>query len=491
MSRNKIAKGSLIMVAKRWTVRLLSVVSTVILARWLEPKEFGLLALALSFSMLFEVLAEFNFDFALIRTQDVSDNHYHTAWTLNVLGNSVIALALGLAAPLLAELAQTERATLVLQVIALCFFFDGLQNIGMVQWRRQLSFSQEFQLEFWRKVLEVSTALTWAYFSPSVWALVAGMAMGRFSGVALSYWLHPFRPRFCLLHWRELWGFSGWAVAYNFVNRMAYRVDHFLMARLSNLTAVGFYSNAQMLAMLPTQEIVWPVTRALYPGFSSMLNDLSRLRSAYLNALGGLLALSMPLAIGMAFCAQSVVRILLGEQWLEATPLVRGLAIAQVVVLSASSAVPLLLALGKVRGLFYRSLFLLMYRSSFFYLALSWYGVNGVVWAVFASVLITTQWDNFMVMRALQLSLKQYLEQLWRPILSVLCMSAVLWQFLPELSGPTVLDAFQHILLAAVLGAPVYLLVLLTSWHVAGRPDGLEKLTLAWLTARLSPQSNG
>ena len=475
------------MIAKRWTVRLLSVFSTVILARLLEPSEFGLLALALSFSILFEVLAEFNFDFALIRTTELTDEHYHTAWTLNVIGNSVIALALGLSAPLLAEFAQVERATAVLQVIALCFFFDGLQNIGMVQWRRQLSFSQEFHLEFWRKVLEVGTALIWAFVSPTVWALVAGMAVGRFSGVALSYLLHPFRPRFCLQHWRELWGFSGWAVAYNFVNRMAYRVDHFLIARFSNLTSVGFYSNAQMLAMLPTQEIVWPVTRALYPGFSSMLQDKARLRAAYLNALGGLLALAMPLAVGMAFCARSVVRVLLGEQWLDATPLVQGLAIAQIVVLSAASAVPLLLALGKIRGLFFRSVFLVGYRATFFYLALTWLGVEGVVWAVLASVLITTQWDNFMVMRALELPYRRYFQQLWRPLLAVSLMALVLWQWLPTLAeDASVVEALLHLLLAAVLGGPVYLATLLLSWRWAGKPDGLEKLALGWLKTRLS-----
>ena len=474
------------MVLKRWTVRLLSVVSTVILARWLSPDEFGLLALALSFSALFEVLAEFNFDFALIRTTEITDDHYHTAWTLNVLGNSFIALALGLSAPFFAELARTESATLVLQVIALCFFFDGLQNIGMVQWRKQLSFSQEFHMEFWRKVLEVGTALAWAWFSPTVWALIAGMAVGRVSGLALSYWLHPFRPHFCLTHWRELWSFSGWAVAFNFVTRMAYRADHFLIARMTNLTSVGFYSNAQMLSMLPTQEIVWPVTRALYPGFSSMLDDTPRLRNAYLNSLGGLLALSMPLAVGMAFTAHSVVRVLLGEQWLEATSLVTGLAIAQIVVLSASSAVPLLLALGKIRGLFIRSVFLLVYRVAFFYLALQWFGLEGTVWAVFASVLITTQWDNVMVLRALDIRWRKYGAQLFRPLLSIAVMSVALFYALPEPSDGSVVAALIHLLTAAVIGAPVYLICLLGSWHLLGKPEGLERISVQWVQGRLA-----
>ena len=485
MTGKKIAVGSAIMVAKRWAVRLLSLISTMILARLLLPADFGLLALALSFSMLFEVLAEFNFDLALIRKKDVDDSHYHTAWTLNVIGNSAIAVALALAAPLFASFAKAPEATVVLQVIALCFFFDGLQNIGMVAWRRELQFSQEFHLEFWRKLLEVAVAVSWAWYSPSVWALVAGMIAGRFAGLLLSYWLHPFRPRFSLLHWRELAGFSGWAMGFNFAVKIAQRTDHFLISRMQGLTSVGFYSNAQMLASLPTVELVMPISRALFPGFSAMLHEPERLRDTYLQALNGLLLLALPMAVGLVFIADAAVWLLLGQQWLSTIGLVQALALAQVVALSAASSVPLLMALGQMRGLFLRALAMIVYRPLLMYYALSWQGLDGAPWAVFIAMLIQVAVDSWLIRRALHFSLLEWLRRTWRPYLAVAVMALALHFLLPQHPLSSIGDAIGRVLLALLIAIPSYLLAVFLLWRLTGRPAGLEQMALDLLRRRL------
>lgn len=491
MTGKKIAIGSAIMVAKRWSVRLLSLVSTMILARMLLPAEFGLLALALSFSMLFEVLAEFNFDLALIRKTELDDNHYHTAWTLNVLGNTTIALALAAAAPLLAALAKAPDATLVLQVIALCFFFDGLHNIGMVAWRRQLTFSKEFHLEFWRKLLEVAVAVGWAWYSPTVWALVAGMVAGRFSGLLLSYLLHPFRPRFCLQHWRELAGFSGWAMAFNLAMTIAQRTDHFIISRVQGLTGVGLYSNAQMLAALPTVELVMPISRALFPGFSSMLHEPARLRDTYLQALTGLLLLALPMAVGLAFVADAAVRILLGPQWLSAAPLVQVLALVQMVSLSAASSVPLLMALGRMRGLFLRALAAVVYRPVLIYFALQWQGLTGLPWAILLVLLIQVTVDSWLIRRSLQFSAGYWWQRTWRPYAAVGVMALALWLLLPTTPVQGIAEAFGRLLLAAVIALPTYLLAVVALWRVAGCPAGLEQLAVDFLRQRWPRRANG
>ena len=484
MTGKKIAIGSAIMVAKRWAVRLLSLVSTMILARLLVPEDFGLLALALSFSMLFEVLAEFNFDLALIRKAEVDDSHYHTAWTLNVIGNSVIAVALALAAPLFTAIAKAPDATAVLQVIALCFFFDGLHNIGMVAWRRELQFRQEFHLEFWRKFLEVSVAVAWAWVWPSVWALVAGMVAGRFSGLALSYWLHPFRPHFSLRHWRELAGFSGWAMGFNFAVRIAQQTDYFLISRLHGVASVGFYSNAQMLASLPTVELVMPISRALFPGFSSLVNEPTRLRDTYLQALSGLLTLALPMAVGLVFVADAAVVLLLGEKWLATTGLIQGLALAQVVALSAASSVPLLMALGRMRGLFLRALAMIVYRPLLMYFALSTEGLAGAPLAVLAAIVIQVGIDSWLIRRALHFTVWEWLRRTWRPYVAVAVMALMLWWLLPLLPVTGIKAALSRLALAVLIAAPVYLLVIALLWRLAGQPAGLERMVVAAISQR-------
>ncbi len=486
MSSHKVAIGSIIMVAKRWSVRLLSLVSTMILARLLLPTDFGLLALVLSFTVLLESLTEFNFDLALVRREKVDDTHFNTAWSLNVIGNSAVALVLIAAAPFFAGFARAPEATIVMQAVALCIFIDGLQNIGMVAWRRQMRFTQEFHLEFWRKISEVSVAVLWAHYWPSVWALVGGMFFGRLIGLGLSYGLHPFRPRFSLLHWREMVGFSGLAVGYGLATRLAVRSDYFLISRLQSLNAVGLYANAQVIATLPSMELARPIGVALFSGFSAVLNDPPRLREAYLKALSGMLLLALPMAVGLAFVAEAAVRILLGEKWMQCTELLRGLALVQIAYLSAASSVSLLMALNKMKSLLIRAIASVIYRPVIMYATLVWFGFSAVPYAVFIAVLIQINLDAYAVRRALNFSTAAWLKRTWRPYVATALMALALWCLLPDTPLTTVGEALIRVAVAIAIAAPVYVVSALSLWHLNGHPAGVEEMVVYALRQCLS-----
>lgn len=485
MSSRKVALGSMVMVAKRWAVRLLSLVSTVILARLLLPTDFGLLALVLSFTVLLEAFTEFNFDVALVRREKAEDSHYNTAWSLNVIGNSTVALILIAIAPVFANFARAPDATLVMQAVALCMMIDGAQNIGMVAWRRQLQFAPEFKLEFWRKVIEVGVAVAWAMKWPSVWALVAGMFAGRVVGFWLSYALHPFRPRFSLQHWREMAGFSGLAMGYGLATRIAWRAEHFIISRTQSVGAVGLYTNAQTIASLPTMELVRPIGIALFSGFSGLLNDHARLRDAYLKALSGLMLIAMPLTLGMVFCADAIVYLLLGAKWLECVPLLQGLGLVHLVYLSAASSVALLMALDKMKGLFYRALANAVLRVVIVYAALVWYGFPAIVWAVLVAAVLQVGLDAMAVRRALKFSVVTWYRRTWRPYAASAIMALALWWLLPGIAVNDLTSAFVKLGWGIAIGAPIYVVTALSLWHLDRRPDGVEQMVIAFARERL------
>lgn len=485
MSSRKIAIGSLVMVAKRWSVRLLSLVSTVILARLLLPTDFGLLALVLSFTMLLEAFTEFNFDLSLVRREKVDDSHYNTAWTLNVIGNTTVAVILLFAAPLFADFARAPEATLVMQAVALCIMIDGTQNIGMVAWRRQMLFAPEFKLEFWRKVVEVGVAVAWAQQWPTVWALVAGMFAGRVVGLALSYALHPFRPRFTLTHWREMAGFSGLAVGYGLATKIAWRADYFVISRTQSLTAVGLYSNAQVIAALPTMELVRPIGVALFSGFSALLNDHARLREAYLKSLSGMLLIALPLAAGVAFTAEGLVYLLLGEKWLDCIALVKGLALVQIVYLSSASSVSLLMALDKMKGVFYRSVAMAIVRPVIIFLGMHWYGFEAAPVAILIAISLQVSLDSLAVRRALNFSALLWVRRTWRPYVATGTMALVLWGLMPEVRIDSIASAFMQLGWGLLIGAPVYVATALGLWRLEKCPDGVERMVLSVVGERL------
>lgn len=479
------------MVAKRWAGRLMSLASTMVLARLLLPEDYGLWALALSLSLLFEVVTQLHFDLALIRKAEVEREDLDTAWTLNIASNTLIALLLSLAAPLLASITRAPQVAPLIWCVAFCIFLDGLHNIGMVLWRRQLVFTKEVTQDMSSKAVEILVAIGVAQLHPSVWALAAGMVAGRSTCLLLTYVLHSYRPRLQLSRWRGLMEYSSWAMAYSFLDQLSRSADAFILGRMLGMSSVGLFANARDLAALPTSELAHPIGRSLFPAFSNLLAEPQRLRDAYLKALGGVLLLALPFAIGLVFVADAAVLILLGPRWVEAVPIVQGMALAQVVALSGASRVPLLMAQGCMKALVARACLVLVLRPLFVVLAVLNGGLHAVPWAVMAALAVGVVFDGVVVGRSLSFGPRYWLARTWRPYVSVALMSLALWLWLPGTPIDGIAQALLRLAAAAVIATPVYLASVFTVWHLSGRPDTLEATLLGILRRRLGLAAPG
>jgi lipopolysaccharide exporter len=205
-----MAHGIVWMTAARMGVRFLGLLSTLVLARLLTPADFGLIALAMSVVKLVETLSEFGFEMPLIQKRDATRDDFDTAWTLNVMLAGIICTLIAVAAPFAARFYSEPRIEAILYFVAAGHFFLAFQNIGTVQFRRQLDFKRDFALQVAQKVCMVAVAIPLAFAVRSYWALVGGIVAGNVAAVVVSYLFLPYRPRFCLKSSRALFGFSKW-----------------------------------------------------------------------------------------------------------------------------------------------------------------------------------------------------------------------------------------------------------------------------------------
>ena len=147
----KFLNGALWMIAMRWMMRLFGLVSTIILARLLTPTDFGIVALALIVVGLLEVLSWTALDLALIQKQETTREHYDTAWTMQILQGLFIALLLSVLSPYAAHYFDEPALTNVVYLLALKVFIYGFQNIAVVDFRKDLNFSREFNFHLYKK----------------------------------------------------------------------------------------------------------------------------------------------------------------------------------------------------------------------------------------------------------------------------------------------------------------------------------------------------
>lgn len=481
-----IVQGTAVVVAMRWTDRLIGIVSTLILARLLTPEDFGIIAMASLAVALADVLLDLGVNVALIQNNQATQAHYDTAWTLRLLQASTATLILLLAAPLAADYFQDARVQPVLQVLAFSLLIAGCENIGIVALQKHMHFGAEFRFLFLRRMAGFVTTIVLAWLLHSYWALVIGTLAGRAAGVGLSYWLHPMRPRLSFEKLGEIFHVSQWMLLRSIGNYFHQNLHKILVGRWTQATTMGAYTLADEISAMPSGELLAPLNRVLFPAFAAAKGDLLQLKRMFLLAQGMQTLLAIPAAAGLALVAKEVVLLLLGEKWLLAVPFIQVLALVNIAQALTTSSGYVLIVLGKIRV----SVISLWIQASVFGL-LAWTTIPGgqaleIAWLRLIVVVAGVGLSFWLLLRALPvLRLRDFIGTSIRPLLGVAAMALVLSDGMRQFDLPL----GMLVALKIGLGATSYVATVLSLWWLGGRPDGaesylLEKGRAAWAIAR-------
>lgn len=484
--KSRMARGAAWMVMFRLTERGIGFVSTLILARLLVPDDFGLVAMATSILAALELLGAFSFDMALIQNQSATRTHYDTAWTFEVLfGITKCVLLLLLSGPA-AAFYNEPRITAVIQVLALCALLQGFDNVGVVAFQKDLELHKEFWFGLGRKLAGFVVTLALAYWFRSYWALLGGMLTLRITSLSLSYLLHPYRPRLSMGAARELFNFSRWLLLNNILIFANNRGADFVIGRLSGARALGIYSVSYEIANLPTTELVWPISRAVFPGYSRMAGDRQALAATFLQVIGLVALLTVPAGALIGLVAEPFVLLLLGPKWLEAVPLIQVLAVFGIVRSLHGPTGSIYIALGKPVAVAWLQCIQLVLALSTMVVLVPRFGAVGAAWAILVGATTAMLVNYVLVRRELQIPFAHLLGALIRPLCSAMVMAAAVMAVAPLLGGESgALAAGVRLTVLSLIGGVVYVACIAGLWLAAGRTQGPEAATVAFLKLRL------
>ena len=464
------------MIAARMADRAVGVISTLILARLLVPGDFGLIAMATAIGGFLDLLGSFSFDLALIQNKNANKTHYNTVWTFNVIFGAACAAGMILLAHPAANFYSEPRLITVMYVLSLSNLITAFNNIGIVNFRKELNFSQEFKFILIRRVVTFAVTIGAAVAYKSYWALLIGMILGKIVTCAMTYSMNSYRPWFTLSAARELLSFSKWLLLNNFLGFLRHDGCTFVIGRVFGATELGIYTVSYEISNLPTTELVAPINRVTFPGFSKM-TTVDLVKDSYFTLLGMIALLIVPIGIGIAAVAEPLVLTALGPKWHAATALIAVLALSGAITSTQTNNSSVWLALGKPHKIsFVQAIYLtLLFPSLYFFLHR--YGIVGAGYAYVVAQVVDACIQMSISKAMLSFEWSDVTKQVWRPVIACICMySAVTW--------------FDHIYLtntlpilrlgiASAFGAVVYIAVILSLWQISSRPSGAESFCLA------------
>ena len=480
---DRLLKGSALMIAMRWVVRLLGLASTAILARLLMPEDFGVIGLALILVEFVQSVTDVGTVMALIQNTKAERRHYDSAWTLQIFQSLVVAAGVMLCAPFSGDFFHDDRVPSVLYLAALGMVIQGFINIGIADFRKKLQFEKDFMFTALARIARAVVTIGLAFWLRSYWAIAIGNVLAVILEVGLSYVMSAYRPRFSTSAIRELWSFSQWMLAINAMTFLLVRGERFIVGRAVSSTAFGYYSVGYDLATMPTVEIVMPVIRAVDASVALIKHQAERLRDAVLNLLSAVTLFALPAGLGFLMIAREFVIIFLGANWLPALSIVQAAVIASVVEIPIVVIQTILIRAGYIRSLGILMAIQVVVLLSAIYPVFNAFGLAAVIYAKVVITSVALAVMMAMLSRESRIGIGDYLAVSYRPALATAAMLGAIYFAEHAVEW----GDFAMMILKVAVGGAVYGIVVIGLWLLGGRPEGAEHIVWEKIIGRLLP----
>jgi O-antigen/teichoic acid export membrane protein len=471
-----------------WTIgarlasRVVDFLTLLMLARFLGPADFGLVATAMTLIFIVEAVLELPLSSALVRLQDITLRAYQTAFTLGLLRGLLVAgLMAALASPIAAFYGDDRLVSLVC-VLALAPATRGLISPRMVGFEKAMDFRRKGILELIGKSIASAAAIAIAVTSGSYWAVAAGTVITPTAMMISSYVMAPMRPRLTLVDWPLFSDLVGWNFISQTITAVNWQIDRILLPRFIDVASFGRFAAANDLAQLPYQAVSSPVAAPLMSAFVSA-RDNGRIRDAYLSSSAGLIFLLMPIFVFMAIMSGQVIHVLLGPQWSGASEILAGLAVASLLGLPSIPMAPLVMVMGHSKSLAVRSAVELLVRVPLSLVGVVFFGIAGAVFARAGGSLAVSASSMALVRSVAGISIKEQLVATLRPCLAILPCAAIL------VFCKQAMDFDKYLYLSffasGIMFCATYVIAVCGLWVAAKRPAGIEASAIRFATRLL------
>jgi len=327
--KKKSARGGMMTMLAQAVTIAVQLISTVVLARFLSPEDYGVMAMVMAVTAFAGLFREMGLSSAAIQKKDLTRGQQSNLFWLNVAMGSLLTLMVALGSPLVAWFYKKPELTIVTLALSANFIIGSLATQHGAMLVRNMQFGRQSIATVSGAVVSLIVAVVLALQGKGYWSLVWGTLAGGMITTLSTLWLSPFRPGRPSRGQgiREMLGFGANVTAFNFVNYFARNLDNLLIGRVWGASALGNYSRAYQLLMFPITAIRGPITSVAFPAMSRLQDEPQAYRAYYRRIIMVLANLTMPISAFLFVASAPVILLVLGEKWEGVIPIFSMLAI--------------------------------------------------------------------------------------------------------------------------------------------------------------------
>lgn len=314
----KVFHGLLWESSTKFIIQIASWSSTIIVARLLEPEDYGLVAISGIFTGLLMVITELGLAAGLINKKEVSEEEKDIIFWLGLTMSSSFYLVLFFAAPYIATFYLEPDLVNIIRVAGSMLIFSSLKIVPMAILMRDLRFKYTALTQMTAQAVNITTVLILAYKGFGFWALIYSVLASQIVQIfAYLPLMKRFpRPNFALKKARYIISFGSKMMASKILKYITSASPTFIIATFLGSKKVGYYDMSATISNLPMDKIGSIFNRVTFPTVSKIQNDYVKVKSIFLNLLKYMLIVVIPVFFTIFIAAEELVLLLLTEKWL-------------------------------------------------------------------------------------------------------------------------------------------------------------------------------
>ena len=331
----------------------LNLVSTMILARLLAPRDFGLVAMVTTVTGFLRVFKDTGLSVATVQRERITHAQVSNLFWVNVGVSAFGTLLAAAAAPLIARFYNNPRLIGVTLILSTTFIISGSTVQHQALLRRQMRFKALALIEVGSMVVGVVVGVAMALLGYGYWSLVGSSLSIEITGLLLTWSISRWRPS---LPSRgsgigPLLSFGAHRTAADLVNALSRGSDILLIGRFYDATSVGLYSRAAILLKRPLEQFLGPINAVFVPALSRLQSHPERYRSTFLRVYEAIAVTAFFFAGLLLALAHPLTLVLLGPKWTQAAVIFGGFTLAAISIPLSNSTGWLLTTQGRGRDI--------------------------------------------------------------------------------------------------------------------------------------------
>lgn len=437
--------------AERCGAQLVTFIVSIVLARILDPKDYGTIALVTVFTTILQVFVDSGLGTALIQKKNADDLDFSSVFYFNFIVCIILYVGMFIAAPYIALFYKDTTLTPVIRVISLTIVISGVKGIQQAYVSKNMLFKRFFFSTIGGTIFSAVLGIAMAYMGYGVWALVAQQLSNTAIDTLILWLTVKWRPKKMFSYERLKGLFSfGWKLLISSLLDTAYNnLRNLIIGKLYSSSDLAFYNQGEKFPKVIVMNINASIDSVLLPTMSIEQDNPERIKQMTRRAIKTSTYVMAPLMMGLAFCAEPIVRLVLTDKWIFCIPFLRIFCITYMFWPVHTANLNAINAMGR-SDWFLRLEIIKKIVGLAILLSTMWFGVMAMVYSLLLSSVLSqiiNSWPNRKLLKY------GYLEQVrdFAPGILLAVLMGICVHFVEYMSLPMIVTLVIQIVLGAII----------------------------------------